>query len=454
MTQVEELLLDFNKDPQNRKLQDFYSRKAAMEIHGVARDEKAHSAFLAWLLNGKDVCVNKADSPLMWFLQVLVKREETRNAVGTVIPQPLKNEILNRTLNFTILEVTKEKPVKEVSGKFFPTKSEPDDRIDIYVKCEYSNGMLLEIFIENKVTSPEEGPKSSINLEDYDDQYQTERYYLATSGNGTNLKLYVYLRPDSLSPDSKASCTCKEFIQISYQDLLDYILIPMIQDEDLSDRSKFIIQEYIDGLSIPTLDTKRKRIVMASTQQEASDINSFVHRNLELLTLMLKALAKKRNGNSLTPDEQLLVEFAETNKNLIYATEGILGLQGRTLRLDDLYDKTDPSKPVRGFVICKPVFGIFNDSNFGYEFLKAYALYCYNTKGVNNLQDLLKSFKNDCWQTRKNSTGFYKGQTIPHFEQVPDLPYPLYALKGNWTPQRLQNITKKASWPFFTGNAL
>ena len=159
-----------------------------------------------------------------------------------------------------------------------------------------------------------------MKLTGYDDQWQTQRYYQATSGNGNNLKLYVYLRPDKLSPVSKSACNCKQYIQICYQDLLDYILIPLTQNDDLAERSKILVQEYIDSLSIPTTDTSaHKRIVMASTQDEMKWINLFIERNKQLMFLMLKAMCSKKNSKLLSADEELLLDFAEYNKNLIYA---------------------------------------------------------------------------------------------------------------------------------------
>lgn len=107
MTDVEQLLLDFNRNPDNRELQDFYSRKSMMEMMGVARSEVAHSAFLAWLLSGKDVCVHSADSPLMWLFQVLVLREYTSQSI--FFSNDIKTRILNRSLGFEILEVVPEK---------------------------------------------------------------------------------------------------------------------------------------------------------------------------------------------------------------------------------------------------------------------------------------------------------------------------------------------------------
>lgn len=445
MTLVESLLLEFNKDPQNRKLQDFYSRKAMMEINGVARKEESHSAFWAWLLNGKDVCVHRTDSPFMWFLQVLVMREYTRKNSTLIIPNNIKTKILNRTLVFNILEVKVEKKIKDVSGNYFsanyPGQKAPEDELDIYIKCDYENGNILEVFIENKVTSPEEGPKDIIKRKGYDDQPQTIRYYNATSGNGTNLKLYVYLCPDHLNNISKAKSKSDDYLQISYQDLLDYILTPMIQNEDLSDRSRFLIQEYIDGLSIPTLDEKeRNRIVMAITPEEVEIINKFMKRNKQLLFLMLKTMIKRSSGGTLTNDDILLINFAESNKNLIYAVYNICDDELKEdFNLDALYAGSLPkSKRIKNKYLIEPLFGIYNDSTVGFEFATIFARYCKEQLGIVTATELNKKLNDILNLSGKKKISIYFNKKKNHNEEIQGISStanPLYAVKNNWKPE-------------------
>lgn len=453
MTDVEQLLLDFNRNPDNRELQDFYSRKSMMEMMGVARSEVAHSAFLAWLLSGKDVCVHSADSPLMWLFQVLVLREYTSQSI--FFSNDIKTRILNRSLGFEILEVVPEKKINQISGNYFssnyPNRRPSEDKLDVYIKGRFDNGEIFEIFIENKILSPEEGPKSGKNMKltGYDDQWQTQRYYQATSGNGNNLKLYVYLRPDKLSPVSKSACNCKQYIQICYQDLLDYILIPLTQNDDLAERSKILVQEYIDSLSIPTTDTSaHKRIVMASTQDEMKWINLFIERNKQLMFLMLKAMCSKKNSKLLSADEELLLDFAEYNKNLIYAIANMI--EDKSVNLDDLYDY---SKPVSGYLI-EPLFAIFKDSSFGFEFAKRFAIH--NESKVNSINDLNKLLSTEISLV---TTGiYYNSSTIQlQCRKIDDFKkFDLYATTGTWQKgdkgllTRLMNALNKNPLSYFS----
>ena len=74
---IESELLKFNSNRENREILAFYNRKSYMELAGVARREESHSAFLAWLLKGNEISSSLAESPMMWFLQILAYRENT-----------------------------------------------------------------------------------------------------------------------------------------------------------------------------------------------------------------------------------------------------------------------------------------------------------------------------------------------------------------------------------------
>ena len=106
-TKIEQMLIEYGKNAENRKLQTYYSRKSYMENPGIARAEEPHSAYWANLLKGDDVNCDKNESPLMWFLQVLVNRETTATAYGTTSPIPadMKISIISRTLDFQIEEI-------------------------------------------------------------------------------------------------------------------------------------------------------------------------------------------------------------------------------------------------------------------------------------------------------------------------------------------------------------
>ena len=326
-TNIEKLIISHNKDAQNRKMVAFYDRKSTMEKMGIARSETAHSAFLANLLKS-DNGLGLEESAIMWLLHILIEREDNATAYSTSpIPTDVKAAVLSQTLKYDIEEITTEKVIDDVAHSYFATQSQYnnkrcDDRLDIYIKLKV-NGLsvkYLEIVIENKVLQDENGPKST-NSSGYDSLFQTQRYYTACSYNKSSdtAQLFVFLTPDEVEEETKAKD--KHFIQISYQDVLDTIIIPQLDNNMLTSNERQELENYVDALNLPTLDIQaKKRIVMAMTEEARTDKQTYLKKNKELIINVIKAKEKEAsNSSSLTQEEQILVSFADKRKNLFAA---------------------------------------------------------------------------------------------------------------------------------------
>ena len=324
-TNIEKLIISHNKDAQNRKMVAFYDRKSTMEKMGIARSETAHSAFLANLLKS-DNGLGLEESTIMWLLHILIEREDNATAYSTSpIPTDVKAAVLSQTLKYDIEEITTEKVIDDVAHSYFAVNykgKKCDDRLDIYIKLKV-NGLsvkYLEIVIENKVLQDENGPKSK-NSSGYDSLFQTQRYYTACSYNKSSdtAQLFVFLTPDEVEEETKAKD--KHFIQISYQDVLDTIIIPQLDNNMLTSNERQELENYVDALNLPTLDIQaKKRIVMAMTEEARTDKQTYLKKNKELIINVIKAKEKEAsNSSSLTQEEQILVSFADKRKNLFAA---------------------------------------------------------------------------------------------------------------------------------------
>ena len=326
-TNIEKLIISHNKDAQNRKMVAFYDRKSTMEKMGIARSETAHSAFLANLLKS-DNGLGLEESAIMWLLHILIEREDNATAYSTSpIPTDVKAAVLSQTLKYDIEEITTEKVIDDVAHSYFATQSQYnnkrcDDRLDIYIKLKV-NGLsvkYLEIVIENKVLQDENGQKSK-NGFGYNSLTQTQRYYTACSYNKSSdtAQLFVFLTPDEVEEETKAKD--KHFIQISYQDVLDTIIIPQLDNNMLTSNERQELENYVDALNLPTLDIQaKKRIVMAMTEEARIDRQTYLKKNKELIINVIKAKEKEAsNSSSLTQEEQILVSFADKRKNLFAA---------------------------------------------------------------------------------------------------------------------------------------
>lgn len=334
-TNIEKLIISHNKDAQNRKIVAFYDRKSTMEKMGIARNETAHSAFLANLLKS-DNGLGLEESAIMWLLHILIEREDNAKAYNSTSPIPtdVKAAVLSQTLKYDIEEITTEKVIDDVAHNYFAAyynNKKCDDRLDIYIKLKV-NGLsvkYLEIVIENKVLQDENGPKSK-NSSGYDSLFQTQRYYTACSYNKSSdtAQLFVFLTPDEVEEETKAKD--KHFIQISYQDVLDTIIIPQLDNNMLTSNERQELENYVDALNLPTLDIQaKKRIVMAMTEEARTDKQTYLKKNKELIINVIKAKEKEAsNSSSLTQEEQILVSFADKRKNLFAA----LGMDFDTIK--------------------------------------------------------------------------------------------------------------------------
>lgn len=323
---TEKLIIAHNKDAQNRKLVADYNQKSLMEKSGVARSETAHSAFLANLLIGNEVRSAASETPLMWLLNILIEREDNATACPTNIPADVKQAVLTQTLQYNLVEVTPEKKVKQVAPNYFQTNWPQvplcEDTLDIYIKISVHNVSVdeIEIIIENKVLASENGPKSATVRPGYDDLSQTERYYKACSSMSSNRKkqIFAFLTPDEVGTITTAKD--KHFIQISYQDVLDTIITPLLDDDNLTPAMRIELENYVNALNLPTLDVnENKRIVMAITQTAKQDLLDYLIKNKKLIKATLSAVWKKTAGYQLTTDEQTLAGFAENKRNLFAA---------------------------------------------------------------------------------------------------------------------------------------
>ena len=324
-TNVEKLIISHNKDAQNRKIVAFYDRKSTMEKMGIARSETAHSAFLANLLKSNNG-LGLEESAIMWLLHILIEREDNATAYSTSpIPTDVKAAVLSQTLKYDIEEITTEKVIDDVAHSYFEAhynNKKCDDRLDIYIKLKVDGLSVeyLEIVIENKVLQDENGPKSK-NSSGYDSLFQTQRYYTACSYNKSSdtAQLFVFLTPDEVEEETKAED--KHFIQISYQDVLDTIIIPQLDNNMLTSNERQELENYVDALNLPTLDIQaKKRIVMAMTEEARTDIQTYLKKNKELIINVIKAKEKEaKNSSRLTQEEQILVSFADKRKNLFAA---------------------------------------------------------------------------------------------------------------------------------------
>ena len=338
----QDVMLKFNSDPDFIKLRDRYATKSFLEIMATDRSENRHSSFLAWLLEGKEFPVKDQDHPIVHLLDILIRRSQEQNRWPEEANN-IKTIILSRNIkSIHIDEINTEKTISQVST--IPSA----DRLDIYIRAHIltknEDSTEIEFFVENKVGSKENGPKKTkdknadkklINdsnkseWEKYCKKNQTERYYDACNDEN-KVQFFIYLTPisnadledfDALGEDQKSKS--ENFINISYQDVLDNIIEALLDSCKLSNRIRMILEEYVLSLSLPAEiveddnGTKigKGSIIMATRQSDVEDIRVLINKKgyFELIKDSLDAVTNNKNTSDV------LTSFGITYKNLFTA---------------------------------------------------------------------------------------------------------------------------------------
>ena len=291
----------FNADPRIGHLHSMYESNSFMNCLSVSRREMSHSRFLSELLK-EDSFHDAGTLPLQLFLEAVLDRaikQDTRlkeHQEKAVMFPSLKSAILARSLSLSDIVVSPEVD--------FSDGNDNSGRVDILISCRVKplrredgkDVKFLNIIIENKVYAGE------------CDQ-QTEKYYqhfnaflknkaeeqvdISTRKGGPRslYNLYVYLTPavpSDIEVLKKPECDCKEFVQICYQDILDRVLDPLLEQKDLSPRGRFFIEEYRRslGVSFENVEVSSQEkggakklrintIIMAIGQKESEELCGF-----------------------------------------------------------------------------------------------------------------------------------------------------------------------------------
>lgn len=282
-------ITEFNNDIVVQKLESFYFNQSVPEIFGVSRQENSHSTFLAWLFNPA-ANHGLGNKPLIQLLELYLRayNEQQKEVLGcSAIPTALKNSILVRSISILSAIVKLEDSAKV---------SNTNGRSDIVIYCDVripdSTIEKLRIIIENKVYSTEHKSQT----QRYFDYHNSSKAY---NSNGECIEqcLYIYLTP----PFNRKGADCKSFVHITYQNLLDHVLERMLMYPTLVERTRFILTEYINSLSILSEHIEARTIkcktIMAIGKRERELLQSFWDKYSNLFITASTAISTDENSS-------------------------------------------------------------------------------------------------------------------------------------------------------------
>ena len=287
-------IIAFNNDVDVQRLKEIYYSQTLPEIFAVSRRELTHSSFLAWLF-ATSSNHGLGTAPLVQLLElyVLKSREQEKNW----ITDKVSNAIITRDFHISECTSVTEEAVVTANAR---------GRADIVLTCEINLPNLslnkLKIVIENKVYSDEHG-----------NQTQTYFDYYESKKEKQEKVLYIYLTP----PTSIADADCPEFIHITYQDLLEHVFEPIRRRIDISQRTQFILNEYISSLSIPADVMEDKNVthiqtsILAIGMEEKELLQAFWDKNNRLIIAALTAISSDDDNETKDDAKKLLQNLSQ-----------------------------------------------------------------------------------------------------------------------------------------------
>lgn len=320
-------IIQFNRDKSVIALRERYKQPSFFEIISKERSETTYSAFLRWILQLNH---QKADeiSPVMLLLDVIIQKGAEQRVEQNIADNSFKANLLSRKSKIFRVNATIEKSVSDVAYEIkaneYPTTTSPQllkeainskDRIDIFIEGDIvENGNetknKLQIIIENKIDS-EEGKAKKIK-QNYRDYSQTERYYLASNISSIP-QFFVFLTSEKKSPQDP------HFVNLTYQDILDGVILPLINSTSLSNRDKFFLNEFKKELMFPNLYNFKNRGYIALSEEVSTEISEIWKTHEPLIVDSIVAAINKDNKATFWkfkdhyyntfPKEQLIKEL-------------------------------------------------------------------------------------------------------------------------------------------------
>lgn len=306
---IEDLLSAYNNNHRNLRVVEYISRQNLFDMIGKGRNEMVHSRMIAELLGGRFFDVSNK-STLMHFFDIIIMRAKEQ---GIKIPHEFVDAVLTRSID---IDSVKEKQTEYPLSAYLKDYGKKSDdlnnkqRLDVFLRYNLATALkkngnkTIEIIIENKVLSKEH-------------DRQTQTYYDICSDGRRAIQLFVYLSPISqrdlldyshVSDAQKPVCTDQEdnpvFVHISYQDIFDRIIAPLIEDNKMNERDTIILKEYASCLELPAMSDKeinmlgaKELSIMAISDYEKQMLSVFME-NTDNARLLGAAVANHL-GNKL-----------------------------------------------------------------------------------------------------------------------------------------------------------
>ena len=308
---VEEWLMQFHSNQATRSIIRKINQNSILDIYGIARSETHHSKFLAWLFNPNE-SHNTGELVLRKLLNIAVRRGIEQNNQSKDFLSVKKTVLTSASLSSTStsnVQVLTESYV-EAQGK-----KGAKGRIDILIQNVELGTEPINIVIENKIYSNEHDEQTTTYFEGINKKFPKPK----------NRNIFLYLTPKSnweMPKEDGPSCTCKDFIEVNYQDILTEVLTSILE-EPISSATRIAIEDYIHCITSPSIHSKNYNS-MATDEETDELLKKFWDANEKLILAAINAFAtsgeKKYKG--VNKAQKAIAEFIDNKDYTKYSING------------------------------------------------------------------------------------------------------------------------------------
>lgn len=302
------------------------SKVTYLEAMKKQRSENIFSSLLKWIFDNPDFSKNSqvsSESPIMFMMRLLAynsKKQEDAEHLhdGCLMHKDLRSNVWKNSAIFDVTDVQTEVTTYNTSE---------NGKIDLVIDCKMTNKKSSGKKSSDKTLTEETKRvrillENKVDTDEHDDQCLKYYNYFSDTNNpkndGVDYDVYVFLaieKPEQLScAKAPATTSLEKFIKITYQELFDKVLTPILMRNDsYSESSKSKLQDFAD--TITTLNTNDKRAI-ATAHDTKKLLCDFYENNKEIINAAVLAGYQ----SNLAPDvKDLLSDFYKGYKDIVNA---------------------------------------------------------------------------------------------------------------------------------------
>lgn len=272
MNETIQLVTNLYKNKSYMKWNQMYNKDTLLSITKTDRLEQSHSFLIKYILDPNENHT-LGTMPLELFMRLLL----VKNANVTINPilQRNMNELLKKVIQINVWDAKTEKADRQV-------------RYDIYIETIINNIKSI-IIIENKVLSTE-------------NENQTTKYTYYSKNYENPILVYLSNNDVSKSPN---------FICITYQELLDYVIEPLYNyTENVT--TKQLLRDYIRILS--HIEDGERSVTLAMSNEERKLLRYIYKENQEMFERMVESLTTEDLTEEEKETYRKVVEISKSHR--------------------------------------------------------------------------------------------------------------------------------------------